>query len=83
MKKRYSRPVAQMEQFDLDMHIAAPSADTEAYNTIKAAFDALGSPDVDGNGLFDEEADFAAFMAKCGYDNSTSGFCYHSSVTPS
>lgn len=92
MKREYTKPMVQMESFELDMHIAGPSPNTEEYYTLREAFAAMEYPNVDGlNGGWDGtdaniavlEADFNAFLALRGYDNSTSGFCYHTNVRPS
>lgn len=92
MKREYTKPMVQMESFELDMHIAGPSSKTEEYYTLRETFEVMGYPDMDGvNGAWDGtdankevlEADFNAFLALSGYDNSTSGFCYHTNARPS
>lgn len=80
MKKKYEKPMVEMEQFMLDMHIAAPSSDVEWYWTLRNDFDLwYGGENIGA----DVEVEFARYLEKANFDNSTSGFCYHTNVRPS
>lgn len=80
MKKEYMKPVAQMEQFTLDMQFASNTS-TDWYQMLVHAWDEKHC-DMNGDGQ-EDEADWEVFVALEGYDNSTSGFCYHTNVRPS
>ena len=86
MKKEYTKPVVQMEQFVLDIQFAWDPS-TEAYKDLRSQFETAIDPegnyiwDFNKNGVLDEE-DWSVFLTSSNYDNSTSGFCYHTSNTP-
>lgn len=83
MKKEYIKPMAQMEQFALDIQFASDIS-SEMYQTLYQSFENGGvqEHDFNGNGELDNE-DWNTFLGYQGYDNSSSGFCYHGNVKPS
>lgn len=84
MKRAYEKPQVYVENFVMDMDIAADQ-ETEYIKALRNAFAAIpvSQRDFDGDGVYNEEADWNAYLSKMGYDNSTSGFCYHGFVGPS
>lgn len=76
MKRIYEKPQVYVENYVMDMDIAADET-TEYYKALKNAFAAMpnSQKDFTGDGTI-TEADFQVYLSKMGYDNSTSGFCY-------
>lgn len=78
MKKTYEKPILEMEQFSMDIEIAVSGNLTkEMFESYKIAYVAAGGDP------FDKDAFNEYLLLKCGYDNSTSGYCYHTVAQPS